>query len=80
MNLTSQIIRIGRRMAVYIPKDIAERLGLAEGDRMVLQLVNGRLVLTPIKPPRVQEAWGEVSMKEVEEVGEELTRKTVKRE
>ena len=80
MNLTNQIIRIGRRMAVYIPKDIAERLGLEEGDRMVLQLVNGRLVLTPIKPPGVQEAWGEASMEEVEEVGEELTRKTVKRE
>ncbi|MCD6313197.1 MAG: AbrB/MazE/SpoVT family DNA-binding domain-containing protein [Thaumarchaeota archaeon] len=66
-------------MAVYIPKDMAERLGLEEGDKMVLQLVDDKLVLTPIKPPRMREAWGEVSMKEVEEVGEELTRKTVER-
>ena len=79
MNLTSQIIRIGRRMAVYIPKDVAKRLGLEEGEKMVLQLVDGKLVLTPIKPPRMQKAWGEVSMEEVEEVGKELTRKTVER-
>jgi len=46
---------------------------------MILQLVDGKLVLTPIKPPKMQEAWGEVSMEEVEEVSEELTRKTVER-
>ena len=69
----SLIIRVGRKRAIYIPKNVAEELGVEEGDRMILEIVGDKIVLTPVKPRGKQEIWGKVSVKEVEEVGEEIT-------
>ena len=66
----SRIVRIGRKLAIYIPKDVAESLELREGDSMILEVIDGKIVLTPVKPVKRHEFWGEV-----EEVGEEITRK-----
>lgn len=70
----SQVIRVGKKRMIYIPKDIAEKLGVKEGDKMILEVIGDRIVLTPVKSRVEQGFWGEVSAKEVEEVGEEITR------
>ena len=67
------VIRVGRKKAIYIPKSVAEELGIEEGDKLILEVVNGKIVLTPVKPKGVREFWGEISVREVEEVGEEIT-------
>ena len=70
----SLVVRVGRKRAIYIPRSVAEELGVREGDKMVLEVVDGKIVLTPVKPRGVKRFWGEVSVKEVEEVGEEITK------
>ena len=73
----SQIIRVGRKRAIYLPKDVAEKLGVKEGDKLLLEVVEGKIVLTPVKLSAPRRFWGEVSVREVEEVGEEITRRVV---
>jgi len=70
----SLVVRVGRKRAIYIPRSVAEELGIGEGDKMVLEVVDGKIVLTPVKLGGRREFWGEVSVKEVEEVGEEITK------
>ena len=71
------IIRVGKKRAIYIPKNIAEELGIEEGDKMILEVVSSKIVLTPIKTKSKQEFWGEASEEEVEEAGEEITRRVI---
>ncbi|MGB9760524.1 MAG: AbrB family transcriptional regulator [Candidatus Bathyarchaeales archaeon] len=52
-----------------------ERLNLNEGDYLVLALNEKEIVLKPLKPLSVEETWAEVSFEEVEEVGEEISKK-----
>jgi len=73
----SQIVQIGKRRAIYIPKNIAEKLGLKEGDKVVLDVINNKIVLTPIKTGAEQEFWGEVDIEEVEKTGEEITKRAL---
>ncbi|MEM0495225.1 MAG: AbrB/MazE/SpoVT family DNA-binding domain-containing protein [Thermofilum sp.] len=39
--LKSKIVRIGRKNTLVIPKRIAEKLGIGEGDRMLLIVSRG---------------------------------------
>jgi len=75
VGLVSRVVRVGRKLAIYIPKDVAESLELREGDSMILEVIDGKIVLTPVKPVKRHEFWSEVSVREVKEVGEEVTRK-----
>jgi len=74
MSQTSVTVRVGRRYALYIPKRVAEVLGIEEGDLIAMEVRNGEIRLRPVKRPRLGEYWAEVSPEEVEEVGEELSR------
>jgi len=74
------VVRVGRKRAIYIPKSVAEELGLKEGDRILLEVVDGKIVLTPVKLRGVRRFWGEVSVVEVEEVGEEVTKEVTEGE
>jgi len=73
-----QIIQIRKRRAIYIPKEVSDRLGLKEGDKMVLEVRNGRIILTPLKPLDTGRYWAEIGYEEVERVGEEITRSIVR--
>jgi len=73
----SQIVQIGRKRAIYIPKNVAEKLGLKEGDKVILDVVDDKIVLTPIKTHVEQEFWGEVDVEEVEKTGEEITKRAL---
>ncbi len=72
-----EIIQVGKKRAIYIPKHVAEEMGINEGDKMVLEVKDGKIILTHIKKVEENVFWGEVSIEEVEEVGEEITRDTL---
>ena len=76
----SRVVRVGRKLAIYIPKDVAESLELREGDSMIFEVIDSKIVFTFIKPVKRHEFWGEVSVGEVEEVGEEITWKVTEGE
>ena len=65
-----KIIRVGKRNAVYLPKEVVERLNLKEGDKLILALNGDRIELIPIRKP--EGYWAEVDQEEVERVGEAL--------
>jgi len=46
--LKSKIVRIGRKNTLVIPKRIAEKLGIGEGDRMLLIVRGDRVELKPL--------------------------------
>lgn len=66
-----RIIRIGKRNAVYLPKEVVEKLNLKEGDKLVLVVNGDKIELIPIRKP--EGYWAEVDPEEVERVGEELS-------
>ncbi|QIW23766.1 AbrB/MazE/SpoVT family DNA-binding domain-containing protein [Sulfolobus sp. S-194] len=68
----NKIIRIGKRNAIYIPKDIAESLNLKEGDRLIVVVKDDRIELIPVRKP--SKYWAEISPDEVEKVGEEISK------
>ncbi len=73
----NQIIRVGKKRVIYIPKDIAEKLDVKEGDKMILEITGDKMILTPVKSRLPHGFWGEVSVEEVEEVGEAITKGVV---
>ena len=51
------------------------KLGLKVGDKLVLEVIEGKIILTPIKLKKADKYWREASVSEIEEIGEEITRK-----
>lgn len=50
MSLTVQA-RIGKKYAIYLPKAVVKPLNLAEGEKVLLTVVNGTLTLESIQDP-----------------------------
>ncbi|MCD6479733.1 AbrB/MazE/SpoVT family DNA-binding domain-containing protein [Candidatus Bathyarchaeota archaeon] len=44
-------IKVGKKYALYLPIEVVKTLNLREGDRMLLSLSEGRIILTPIREP-----------------------------
>lgn len=44
-------VKLSKKGAVYLPRDVLRRLGLREGDELVLRLEDGRIVLMPVYDP-----------------------------
>lgn len=71
----SLVVRVGRKYALYLPKEVIKKLGLREGDRLLLSIRGNELVLRPL--PRLfreRGYWAETTVEEFEEESEELTR------
>jgi AbrB family looped-hinge helix DNA binding protein len=66
-----KIIKVGKRNTIHLPKAIVEELGIKEGDMLVLVYDKEKIELRPLK---LKKYWAEISFKEVEEVGEEISR------
>jgi len=70
----SLIVRLGRKNAIYLPRQVVEKLRLREGDRLVVELRDREIVLKPL--PRIFdeeiEYWGSASIEEIERESEEL--------
>jgi len=74
VSLVVEVIQVGKKRAIYIPKHIAEELGINVGDKLILEVKDGKIILTHIKKVEKNVFWGEVTIEEVEKVGEEITR------
>ena len=65
-----KVVRVGKRNAIYLPKEVVERLNLKEGDKLALVVRNGKIELIPVRKP--EGYWAEVDPEEVERAGEAL--------
>lgn len=65
-----KVVRVGKRNAIYLPKEVVERLNLREGDKLALVIRSGKIELIPVRKP--EGYWAEVDPEEVERVGEAL--------
>lgn len=50
--MKGQIQKWGNSLALRIPKGIAEEAGVGQGMPVSVELVEGRIIITPIKPDR----------------------------
>ncbi len=70
----SLIVRLGRKNAIYLPRQVVEKLKLREGDKLAIELRDREIILRPL--PRLFdggiEYWSSTSTEEVERVSEEL--------
>lgn len=71
----SKIVRVSKKNTIYIPKDIAEGLGIVEGAYLELRAEEDKLVAIPIPDPFWLALRGpkfaETSLEEVEKISEE---------
>lgn len=71
-----RVVRVSRKNTIYIPKGIAEKVGIGEGSLLEISVDNGRIILTPIPDPLWLALHGpkfaEVSAEDVERTSEEM--------
>ena len=72
----SQVIklRVGKKGAIYLPKQVIEQLNMSEGDRVLMKIEGNKLVLEFIPGPlssalRVKK-WTKTTVKEFEKESE----------
>ena len=70
MDYSVKVIRVSKRNAIYLPKEVVGRLNLKEGDKLVLVVRGSKIELIPVRKP--EGYWAEVDPEEVERVGEAL--------
>ncbi|EWG06485.1 MAG: hypothetical protein ASUL_09359 [Candidatus Aramenus sulfurataquae] len=68
----AKIIRVGKKFAIYLPKEIVEEMKIKEGDLLMVVKEGDKISLIPLKKPT--KYWAEINADEVEEVGEEITK------
>jgi len=70
-------VRVGKRYAIYLPKKVVVKLGIEEGDILLLDIdENNNLILRHVKKiSRKSRYWSEITPEEVEKIGEEISRK-----
>jgi AbrB family looped-hinge helix DNA binding protein len=49
MGSVSTQVWIGKRLTLVIPRNVAEKLGIKEGDKIKITVVEDKLVLQPIR-------------------------------
>ncbi|BCS93704.1 hypothetical protein L3N51_01439 [Metallosphaera sp. J1] len=67
-----KVIKVGKRNAIYLPNEVVESLGIGEGSSLLLTVKDGKIEILPLR--RANKYWAEISSREVEEVGEEISR------
>ena len=70
-------VKVGKRYAIYLPKKVVVKLGIEEGDVLLLDIdENNNLILRHVKKiSRKSRYWSEIAPEEVEKIGEEISRK-----
>lgn len=67
-------IRIGRKRALYLPREILEAAGLREGDMVTIRVEGKRLVIERAPDPFLlaveREKWASTTVEEFEEESE----------
>ena len=72
-------VKVGKRYAIYLPKKVVVRLGIEEGDVLLLDIdENNNLILRRVKKILVKgRYWSETTPEEVEKIGEEISRRVL---
>jgi AbrB family looped-hinge helix DNA binding protein len=52
------IVRIGPKGQVVLPKEVRDRLGIAPGDRVVVDVEDGEVILIPVRVRTVSDLVG----------------------
>ena len=53
----SEIVKIGKKSQLTIPKKIREKLNISEGDKIFIDVIDGAIVITPI-PENIEKFAG----------------------
>jgi antitoxin MazE len=74
--VSGRVVRVNRKNTIYIPKDVAEKVGIKEGVLVEVSVEGNRIILTPIPDPLWLALHGpkfaEISLEDVERVSEEM--------
>ena len=72
-------VKVGKKYAIYLPKKIVVRLGIEEGDVLLLDIdESNNLILRRVKKILVKgRYWSEITPEEVEKIGEEISRRVL---
>jgi len=76
------LISIGKKYTIYLPKLVVNTLGIKEGDKVILKVSEGRIIIEPLKDP-IELALSEdkfacVKPEEIEVVSTEEQQKYIK--
>ncbi|MEB3788117.1 MAG: AbrB/MazE/SpoVT family DNA-binding domain-containing protein [Desulfurococcales archaeon] len=67
-------LRVGKKRALYLPRDIMEAIGLREGDPVIVRVEGERIIIERAPDPFLMAAtrkkWAVVSVQEFEEDSE----------
>jgi len=72
----NQIIRLGRKNAIYLPKSITEALGIKEGDRLRVTIKGDMIIIRPV--PRLfvkRRSWASTTIEGLEAESEDLVKR-----
>ena len=65
-------VRVGKRYAIYLPKRVVEKIGISEGDELILNVEGDKIELNKIHDPielaLKGKKFAKVSLEEIEEV------------
>jgi len=68
------VSRVGRKNTLYLPKEVVRRLGIREGDRVVMKIEDERLILEFISDPLTlalrSGRWAKTTVEEFERESE----------
>jgi len=72
----SLVVRLGKKNAIYLPREVVEKLNLREGDRLLVEVRDNAIVLRPV--PKLFDKnvvfWSSTTVEELEKESEELVR------
>ncbi len=70
-----QVVRVSKKLAIYIPRAVAKQLNISEGDKLLLEVRDGKIILGPMPKLLVKRRyWSETTIEEIEAESEELIR------
>ncbi len=71
----TKVVKVGKKGAIYLPTSIMRELGVREGDRAILRVKEGRVILEFIQDPLSLalsiKPWAETTVEEFERESEE---------
>ena len=73
------LLRIGRKGAIYLPRKVMRKLGLNEGDYLLLRVKDSRIILDIISDPFLltvkSKKWAKTTVEEFEKESEQIQEK-----
>ena len=68
-------LRVGKKRAIYLPREVLDAVGLSEGDKIIVRVEGGRIVIERAPDPFLlavrRRMWSKTSVEEFEEESED---------